>query len=128
MVTEKRASDRIWIVIIPNAQEAVVEIGKLCDYTLNPEHRVGRHKARLFSALLGLTGDDADALRGILLEAVRTRDAEHGDRDAHGQRYRLDFVLTWRGRQAPIRSVWNVRPNETSPRLVTCYPLKEGDG
>ena len=127
MVTEERSSDTIRTVIIPNAQEAVVEIGKLRDYTLNPEHRVSRHKARLFSALLGMTRDDADALRGILLEVVRTHDAEYGDRDAHGQRYRLDFVLRWRGQQAPIRSVWNIRPEETFPRLVTCYPLKEVD-
>ena len=127
MVTEEGPSDIIGAVIIPNAQEAVVDIGKLRDYTLNPEHRVGRHTARLFSALLGMTRDDADALRAIVLEVVRTHDAEYGDRDAHGQRYRLDFVLRWRGQQAPIRRVWNIRPDETLPRLVTCYPLKEVD-
>ncbi len=113
-------------VIIPNADHAVIDIRKLQDYTLNPGHRLGRHKARLFEALLGIHREDAAALRTILLEVVRAQDAELGALDAHGQRYRVDFVLTWQGRQALIRSVWNRRPAEDFPRLVTCYPVKEG--
>ena len=33
---------------IPNAERAIVEIGKLRDYCLNSEHNDGKHKARLF--------------------------------------------------------------------------------
>jgi len=112
-------------VIIPNAENAFVDIRKLRDYTLNPTHRVGRHKAQLFGALLGMSMDDAEGLRDLLLQVATTHDAETGERDEHGQRYRIDFLLTWLGRQATIRSVWNVRPNEDFPRLVTCYPIKE---
>jgi hypothetical protein len=126
MVTGEGPSDTIRGVIIPDAQEPVVDFGKLRDSTLNPEHRVGRHKARLFAASLGLTRDDAEALRVTLLEVVRTHDAEYGHRDAHGQRYRLDFELRWRGQQAPIRSAWDIRPAESFPRLVTCHPVMEG--
>lgn len=85
----------------------------------------GRHKARLFGALLGMSMDDAQELRDLLLQVARTRDAEIGKQDEHGQRYRIDFLLTRRGRQATLRSVWNVRPNEDFPRFVTCYPIKE---
>jgi hypothetical protein len=69
---------------------------------------------------------DAEELRNILLDTARTVDAELGERDEHGQRYRIDFMLTWRGRQALLRSAWIVRPEEEFPRLVTCYPLAEG--
>lgn len=110
---------------VPNAENAVVDIRKLRDYILNPAHRIGRHKARLFAALLGMGPDDADALREILLQIVRTHEAEVREHDEHGQRYRIDFLLSWRDRQAPIRSVWNIRPDEGFPRLVTCYPIKE---
>ena len=110
---------------IPNAEHAIIDIHKLRDYTLNPQHRIGRYKARLFIALLGITRMDAEALQDILLEVVRTHEAELGERDVHGQRYRLDFTLTWYGRRALIRSVWNIRSDEQNPRLVTCYPLKE---
>lgn len=71
--------------------------------------------------------EDAEALRGLLLQVAKTHDAEIGKKDEYGQRYRIDFLLTWRGRQVPIRSVWNARPDEDFPRLVTCYPIKEGD-
>ena len=114
-------------MIIPNAEHAIVDIRKLRDYTLNSHHRVGRHKARLFISLLGITRADAAALRDILLEVVHTHEAELGERDAHGQRYRLDFTLIWKKQQALIRSVWNIRPGEQNPRFITCYPLKKED-
>ena len=53
-------------MIIPNADRAVIDIRKLRDYCLNPAHNEGKHKARLFSAKLGITRQDAEALRVIL--------------------------------------------------------------
>jgi hypothetical protein len=46
-------------MIIPNADNAVVDIRKLRDYCLNSEHDDGKHKARLFSSSLGMTADNA---------------------------------------------------------------------
>jgi hypothetical protein len=43
---------------IPNGANAFIDIRKLRDYALDPEHRVGRHKARLFAALLNMDMDD----------------------------------------------------------------------
>jgi hypothetical protein len=34
--------------LLPNAENAVVEIRKLSEYCLNPEHPKGKDKARLF--------------------------------------------------------------------------------
>lgn len=109
-------------MIIPNAEKAFVDIRKLRDYALNPHHQVGKHKARLFAILFGIGMDDAEALRELILQAVKTHESTIEEKDDHGQRYRIEFVLAWRGRQATIRPVWNVRPNEDFPRLVTCYP------
>jgi len=61
---------------IPNAERAVVDIRKLRDYCLNPMHDEGQHKARLFVAALGITADDAEDLRVLLLQAVKTSDAQ----------------------------------------------------
>ena len=110
---------------IPNAEKALADIRKLRDYALNTTHRVGKHKARLFATLLGMSIDDAEKLRGILLRVVRNHDAEIGQKDEHGQRYQVDFLLSWQGKQTKVRSVWNIHVNEDFPRLVTCYPLKE---
>ena len=110
---------------IPNGENAFVDIRKLRDYALDPEHRVGRHKARLFAAFLNMAMDDAEAFRDILLQVIITHDAVTGKRDEFGQRYQIDFNLEWQDKEAKIRSAWNIRPDENFPRLVTCYPLEE---
>lgn len=69
---------------VPDAEHAVVDIRKLRDYCLNSTHEHGKHKARLFLAALGITAIDAQELRNILLEAVKTHDAELGRRDVYG--------------------------------------------
>ncbi len=109
---------------IPNAERAIVEIGKLRDYCLDPEHSDGKHKAHQFYVMLGITADNAEALRDILLKVVKTHDAQVRQRDNYGQRYRIDFPLTWKGKQAIIRSGWIIDPDSDIPRLVTAYPLK----
>lgn len=107
---------------LPNAERAVVDIRKLLDYCLNPLHDEGKHKARLFASV-GLTANDAEELRNILLQMVTTHEAQSGRHDAYGQRYIVDFSLGWRGRQVLIRSGWIIEHGSDIPRLTTCYPL-----
>ena len=71
---------------LPNPERAVVDIKKLRDYCLNSEHRRGRHKARVFASVLGLTIDDAEKLREALLAAAQDGDAILGEQDGYGQR------------------------------------------
>jgi hypothetical protein len=110
-------------MLIPNAENAVVEIRKLRDYCLNLEHDEGKHKARLFSTILGMTSDNAEELRQILLEVVKTHEAQLGRRDEYGQRYTLDFRIEWQDKSATIRSGWIIERDSDIPRLTTCYPL-----
>lgn len=110
-------------MIIPNADQAVVDIRKLRDYCLNPTHDEGRHKAYLFARTLGMTADDAEELREALLQAVTTQDAQLGRLDAYGQRYTIDFLLEWRGKRAMVRSGWIIEHGSDTPRLTTCFPL-----
>ena len=106
---------------LPNADRAFVDITKLRDYSLDVVHKEGRHKARVFAAALGLTRNDADWLREQLLAVARTHDCRLGRKTDHGQRYVLDFTLNYGGKCGLVRSVWNVRPAEDFPRLVTCF-------
>ena len=108
---------------IPHAERAVVDIRKLRDYCLNPMHDEGQHKARVFATALGMTADDAEDLRALLLQVVQTADAQVGRRDAYGQRYTVDFLLEWRGKRTMVRSGWIIEHDADTPRLTTCYPL-----
>lgn len=110
-------------MLIPNPQNAVVDIRKLRDYCLNPEHDDGKHKARLFSSILGMTPDNAEELRQILVEVIQTHEAQLGRRDGFGQRYTLDFTIEWQNRSATLRSGWIIEHDSEIPRLTTCYPL-----
>jgi hypothetical protein len=65
-------------VKLPNVENAVVDIAKIRDYCLNPDHREGKHKARVFLATLGITRNDAEELRRKLLETVGGVDAVEG--------------------------------------------------
>jgi hypothetical protein len=106
---------------LPNPEAAFIDIQKLRNYSLNPEHDRGKHKARLFLAILGLTAQDAEELQSILLEAIQLYDAILTSQDEYGQRYVVDFPLTRNQNTATIRSTWIVRPTETFPRLTSCY-------
>ncbi|MDP9374189.1 MAG: hypothetical protein M3Q65_17390 [Chloroflexota bacterium] len=108
---------------IPNAERAVVEIAKLRDYCLNPEHPRGRHRARVFAAVLGMTAADAGDLHSALLAAVRANDATPTEQDQYGQRYVVDFAMSGAAGQAVIQSSWIVRQGEDFPRLTSCYVL-----
>src|SRR5574337_906336 len=108
---------------IPNADRAVVDIRKLRDYCLNLLHDEGKHKARLFESALDIIANDAEQLRNILLQIVKTHEAELGRRDEYGQRYTVDFMLEWEGKRAKVRSGWIIEYGSDIPRMTSCYPL-----
>jgi hypothetical protein len=89
-------------MLIPNAENAVVDICKLRDYCLSPEHDDGKHKARLFSSILGITANNAEELRQVLLEVIQTHEAQLGRKDQFGQRYTLDFAISWQNKMQPF--------------------------
>jgi hypothetical protein len=106
---------------LPNPERAEVDPRKLTEYCLSIEHPVGKHKAAVFRAALGITMTDAVLLRNWLLDAAASGEAVAGAADEFGQRYQLDFVATTQIGSATIRSAWIVRAGEDFPRLTTCY-------
>ena len=108
---------------LPYGDKAIIEQRKIIDYSLSPDYDDGRHKARLFRDVLGLTRDHATLLLDALKEAAVKGEAVSGRLDRYGQRYVIDFAFVGPTRQAMIRSAWIIRPGETVPRLVTCYIL-----
>jgi hypothetical protein len=60
---------------LPNAEHALIDVAKLRDYSLNLNHPEGKHKARVFLAKLGISGNDVERLRQVILEAILTVEA-----------------------------------------------------
>jgi len=106
---------------LPNADRA--DLGtKIEDYTLNVLHREGRHKARMFESVLGITESNADVLRRALLDAAAASDQVEARGDSgFGNVYVLRFPLSTAKGAGTVLSVWIVRHGEDFPRLTTCY-------
>lgn len=104
---------------LPDGERAIVDIRKLLDYCLNPQHPRGRNKARVFAAI-GLHESDAEELRAAILSAARDAEAELGAASVYGQRYVVDFYLFRNGRAVRIRSTWIVA---TRGWVATAYKL-----
>jgi hypothetical protein len=111
-------------MLLPGGDRAVVELAKLTDYCLDETHPRGRHKARVFTARLGLTRTDAALLRAELLRsAANSPDAVEGLADGFGRRFTLDLVVAGPKESGIVRSGWIVRTGEDFPRLTSCYLL-----
>ncbi len=106
---------------LPHAESAIIAIEKLRNYCLDPEHPRGKHKARVFSSVLGLTQEDAQILQEAIARAVRESDCEPGQSDQYGQRFTVDFTMKARRRAAEIRTSWIILTGEDYPRLTSCY-------
>jgi len=111
---------------LPNGLDAVVEIEKLRDYCLSRTHPLGRHKARVFEAALGLTSADATFLQQQLRQAAIREPAVPSIADAFGSRFTIEFRLQRNQKSAYIQSAWIIRAGESIPRFLTCYVMKGG--
>jgi len=100
-------------MLLPNGEHAIVDLRKLRDYCLNPDSARGRHKARVFAAVLGITAADAAKLRAKLLEIARIGDAQVGELDLYGQRYTIDFEM-----ETATKRSWGQVLNHASTMLL----------
>jgi len=97
---------------------------KLEDYSLNPLHREGRHKARVFESVLGITVANAEVLGAAIRTAAAGSDeVEVRGGNDFGETYTLRFSLATERGTATVMTGWIVRSNEGFPRLTTCYIL-----
>lgn len=115
---------------LPNAENAVVDIAKLRDYSLNPNHPEGKHKARTLLEKLNMGRNDAELLRQLILEAILREEAMEQQPTAYGRRFVVDFYIE-RGRgiillKAVVRTAWIIRNDEDFPGLTTCFNPRRG--
>lgn len=98
-----------------------MKLEKLTEYSLNPNHDKGGHKARVFRAALGITLDDAEWLRDELLRVAREGEAMLTKRTPYGEHYVIDSLITRGALRAVVRSCWIIDAEKDFPRLTSCY-------
>ena len=108
---------------LPNGARA--DLGtKIEDYVLNPRHWEGRHKARVFESVLGISLANQQVLRQAILSAAEnSNEAQPLGYNGHGEVYALRFRLETQRGHAMVLTAWIIRDSEDFPRLITCYIL-----
>lgn len=107
---------------LPNADEAVIAAEKLRDYSLDPSHPAGRHKARVFAAALGIRRDDWEYLRRAILDALPTASVTGVRETGHGLLFEVPVrIVGLNGRSATVLTAWHLGRSEVRPRLASAY-------
>lgn len=109
---------------LPYADRAVVPREKLEGYLLNLGHEVGRHKARVFGAALGIQAGDWHYLRDRIAEGVLAARVSAVRDTPWGRLYEAAVpVEGLNGQTRRVMTVWLVASAGDSPRFVTGYVL-----
>jgi hypothetical protein len=107
---------------LPFLDRAEISVAKVRDYLLNPEHPVGRAKARFFTSLGFERARWAD-LHAALLSHAALGEAQLLPPAPFGQKCLIRGNMVGpTGLQAPVIAVWMIADPATGPRFVTAYP------
>lgn len=98
-----------------------VDIRKLSEYCLNSEHPVGKHKARVFSASLGINRNQAALLKQEILRQIESAALQKEFEDEYGIRYSAVMPVTIGGKQASLKTIWIIRSQKDTAELLTCF-------
>jgi hypothetical protein len=105
---------------LPNGEYAVIPMEKLTGYCLNPNHSTGKHKARVFASVLGITAENAEILRELIAKAALEGEIIQQDNTEFGELYKVDWLIS-NQRTVIIRTLWEISPNQPNPRLVSAF-------
>jgi hypothetical protein len=110
---------------IPNIEQAVVAYDRIVGYLLNPEHPEGGDKCEYFIRF-GFSVAQWEVLAMALIDHAARNEVMKTEATKYGTRYVVEGPVTTPDKRNPeLRSVWFIRNDETFPRLVTAYRLRD---
>ena len=108
---------------LPNSALAWVEKKKIVQYLLSPTHAEGGPKAQFFVGR-GFTVSNWEEMADALCHHARSNDISRAKTTPFAVNYSLDCNVPTPDRSNPcIRTVWEIRPEDPRPRLITAHPL-----
>lgn len=110
---------------VPNADEALVPRAKVVDYLLSETHLQGRQKGAFFRRF-GFAAENWQELAAALKRRVDEHEIAKEEPSSFGRRFVVEGIMQMPdGRRPLVRTIWFLRSEETTPWLVTAYPLKQ---
>lgn len=110
---------------LPNGDQAEIPMEKLIGYCLNPEHPSGKHKARVFTSVLGITVENAEILYDLIKSAAIAGEVIQQNNTEFGQQFKVDWIVPDTDR-IKLRTIWEITAKNPYPRLITAF-LKLND-
>ena len=108
---------------LPNAGAAWVEETKIRQYLLNVNHPVGGAKAKFFRNR-GFSLENWGVMRDALVTQGTVNPLMKTVETQFGTRYTIECNIPTPDSLNPcIRSVWEVKPEDARPRLITAHPF-----
>jgi hypothetical protein len=108
---------------LPNGELAHVEEQKIRLYLLNLDHEQGRAKAKFFLNR-GFVADKWETMQRALVTQGTTNHVVRTAESEFGVLHTIDCKCPTPDAKNPcIRTVWEVRPEDTRPRLITAHPI-----
>jgi len=105
---------------LPNFHEAEIPRQKLVNYLLDPLHKEGRHKARVFRSALAFDQSSWKELAQAIVAELPYYPATLSSEGMWGRRYQVTLPITGKnGRTVDVLTVWNIRPETDFPAFVT---------
>ena len=110
--------------LLPNYDKAIIPIEKLTGYALNPNHSIGKNKARVFERALGYNASNADQLLQNIKDNLYRFEALEKPDLGYGKLYQVDMELTGpNGNTAMVRTAWILDRTTGEMRLTSTYVL-----
>lgn len=106
------------------ATQLYIDPAKLITYALNKRHSKGKHKARVFEAVLGYSTEDYQHLLDQIKSQALEAEAIVQRVDQYGQHLQVDLrIKGLADQQAIVRTGWIVDPGSETASLSTLYVL-----
>jgi hypothetical protein len=106
------------------ADKAIINPTKLTEYALNPDHPVGKNKARVFESALGFNRGNADELMAQLQHGVKNNTPIAGKVDQYGERFTVEIPVKGPKGNGVVTSGWIYKPGSEVPELTTILVKK----
>jgi len=106
---------------LPNYDKAIIDMRKLVEYALNPDHPTGSHKAKRILSSLGLDASDAAQIVEAIRIALGKNPSVEGTPIQWGRVFTVDFPLTGPDGTAIVRTSWIIDNQDDVPRMTSFY-------
>jgi hypothetical protein len=106
---------------LPKPKRLIVETEKVTGYLLNPDHPIGKAKAKFFKNR-GFTTQEVSQFVESLKQHGQTQSVTATETTAHGEKFTVQCqIQTPDGKNPCILTAWIVE-GDKPPRLVTAHP------